>query len=171
MSLTCRCSSAVESGRRCRRALSVCQGNGIYCDGCAHGNDLTPVNEFLKCLLKQIMIFKYQLSTSWRSLKRKNGQESHVTNTIQNVKSELSFDCKSKHSYFRSTCLTKIISPSLSELAEGMLSSKSGMLRSVALSSLCTTIFSLPFDRSISFFASIKDRFSVTVPLIYIEMR
>lgn len=62
-------------------------------------------------------------------------------------------------------------SPSRSELAEGMLSSISGILRSVALSSLCTTIFSLPFDRSISFFASIKDRFSVTVPLIYVEMR
>lgn len=58
-------------------------------------------------------------------------------------------------------------SPSLSELlAEGMLSSRSGMLSSVARSSLCTTIFSLPFDLSISFLASISDKFSVTVPLI-----
>lgn len=59
-------------------------------------------------------------------------------------------------------------SPSLSEaLAEGMLSSRSGMLRRVARSSLWTTIFSLPFDLSISFLASIKERFSVTVPLIW----
>ena len=48
-----------------------------------------------------------------------------------------------------------------------MLSSMSGMLRSVARSSRCTTIFSLPFDLSISFLASIRDRFSVTVPFIY----
>lgn len=60
------------------------------------------------------------------------------------------------------------LSPSLSEaLAEGMLSSRSGMFSRVALSSLWTTIFSLPFDLSISFLASIKERFSVTVPLIW----
>ena len=60
-----------------------------------------------------------------------------------------------------------VVSPSLSELlADGMLSSRSGMLSSVARSSLCTTIFNLPFDLSISFLASISDRFSVTVPLI-----
>lgn len=60
-----------------------------------------------------------------------------------------------------------VLSPSLSELlADGMLSSRSGMLSSVARSSLCTTIFNLPFDLSISFLASISDRFSVTVPLI-----
>lgn len=60
------------------------------------------------------------------------------------------------------------LSPSLSELlADGMLSSRSGMLSSVARSSRCTTIFSLPFDLSISFLASISDRFSVTVPLIW----
>lgn len=59
-------------------------------------------------------------------------------------------------------------SPSLSEaLAEGMLSSRSGMFSRVALSSRWTTIFSLPFDLSISFLASIKERFSVTVPLIW----
>lgn len=59
-------------------------------------------------------------------------------------------------------------SPSLSEaLAEGMLSSRSGMFSRVARSSRCTTIFSLPFDLSISFLASIKERFSVTVPLIW----
>lgn len=40
------------------------------------------------------------------------------------------------------------------------------MLSNVARSSLCTTIFNLPFDLSISFLASISDRFSVTVPLI-----
>lgn len=61
------------------------------------------------------------------------------------------------------------LSPSLSEaFAEGMLSSRSGMFSRVALSSLCTTIFSLPFDLSISFLASIKERFSVTVPLIWV---
>lgn len=60
------------------------------------------------------------------------------------------------------------LSPSLSEaFAEGMLSSRSGMFSNVALSSLWTTIFSLPFDLSISFLASIKERFSVTVPLIW----
>lgn len=60
-----------------------------------------------------------------------------------------------------------VVSPSLSELlADGMLSSRSGMLSNVARSSLCTTIFSLPFDLSISFLASISDKFSVTVPLI-----
>lgn len=60
------------------------------------------------------------------------------------------------------------LSPSLSEaLAEGILSSRSGMFSRVALSSLWTTIFSLPFDLSISFLASIKERFSVTVPLIW----
>lgn len=59
--------------------------------------------------------------------------------------------------------------PSRSEaLAEGMLSSRSGMFSRVALSSLWTTIFSLPFDLSISFLASIKERFSVTVPLIWV---
>lgn len=64
------------------------------------------------------------------------------------------------------TCVLGV-SPSLSELlAEGMLSSRSGMLSNVARSSLCTTIFSLPFDLSISFLASISDKFSVTVPLI-----
>lgn len=65
------------------------------------------------------------------------------------------------------TCVFAV-SPSLSELfAEGMLSSRSGMLSNVARSSLCTTIFSLPFDLSISFLASISDKFSVTVPLIW----
>lgn len=63
------------------------------------------------------------------------------------------------------------LSPSLSELlADGMLSSRSGMLSSVARSSRCTTIFSLPFDLSISFLASISDRFSVTVPLIWRQL-
>lgn len=50
-----------------------------------------------------------------------------------------------------------------------MLSSRSGMFSRVALSSLWTTIFSLPFDLSISFLASIKERFSVTVPFIWKE--
>lgn len=63
---------------------------------------------------------------------------------------------------------SQLFSPSLSEaLAEGMLSSRSGMFSRVALSSLWTTIFSLPFDLSISFLASIRERFSVTVPLIW----
>lgn len=89
--------------------------------------------------------------------------------TVRTIKQEC---WNSKQWNYSRVCLTMwgdvpVVSPSLSELlADGMLSSRSGMLSNVARSSLCTTIFSLPFDLSISFLASISDKFSVTVPLI-----
>lgn len=88
---------------------------------------------------------------------------------VSTIKQECwnSKQCRRDHYRFNDVRWRVGVSPSLSELlADGMLSSRSGMLSNVARSSLCTTIFSLPFDLSISFLASINDKFSVTVPLI-----
>lgn len=104
MPLTCRCSSAAESGRRCQRAPSVCQGNGIYCDGCAHGSDLMPVNEFLKCLLKQIMIFKYQdflLENGKNPTRKRKIKWTRKPCNKHNTKYKVAFDLKSKLKQFQ----------------------------------------------------------------------
>lgn len=137
---TCRCwfvGANVWSGLRVQ---IVCQEIASDCyDVCrAIGwNGRMPENGYLKCLIKD-------------TVKEKSSVWSTQTNRTD-------FILLSLQSH----------SPSLSEaLAEGMLSSRSGMFSRVALSSLWTTIFSLPFDLSISFLASIKERFSVTVPLI-----
>lgn len=125
----------------------ACLESGIDCYDVCHAidwNDRTPENGYLKCLIKQEPLFRWKQMEKWNKA------------------------WTSTHPKMPPTRTNPSLSPSLSEaLPEGMLSSRSGMFRRVALSSLWTTIFSLPFDLSISFLASIKERFSVTVPLIY----
>lgn len=84
------------------------------------------------------------------------------------------FFASSQHREFFSPFRNEVYlySPSLSEaLAEWILSERSGTFSSVARSSRWTTIFNLPFDLSISVFASAKDIFSVTVPFIWNRLR
>lgn len=145
MVLTCHCWFVVASVWSGQRVQIVCLENGSGCYDVCHGidwNGRMPENGYLKCLNEQETLFN--------NCGLLHGPTPYATQSLA-IKLNLT-----------------PLSPSLSEaLAEAMLSSRSGMLSRVALSSLWTTIFSLPFDLSISFLASIKERFSVTVPLIW----